>query len=134
MKKLLASLLLVFGLAPLAMAADLQAELMAVEKALWTAWARRTAKPFRKALTADAVEVVAGTSPVVGRDVIAKDISTLPCELRSFAHTDAKVRKLGRGRGPAVVHRQRRTRPAKARRCRRRSTRPRSTSGKKASG
>jgi len=95
MKKLLASLLLMFGLAPLAMAADLQAELMAVEKALWTAWGKKDGEPFRKALTADAVEVVAGTSPVVGRDAIAKEISTLPCELRSFAHTDAKVRKLG---------------------------------------
>ena len=40
------------------------------------------------------MEVVAGTAPVVGRDAIIKDISSLPCELRSFAHKDVKLRRL----------------------------------------
>ena len=32
---------------------------MATEKALWTAWGKKDGEPFKKALTADAVKVVA---------------------------------------------------------------------------
>jgi uncharacterized protein (TIGR02246 family) len=67
---------------------------MAIEKNLWTAWGKKDGEPFKNILTADAVEVVAGTAPVVGRDAIIKDITALPCELRSFAHKDAKLRRL----------------------------------------
>jgi len=94
LKKTLAVLVLTLSLAPLARAADLQAELMAVEKMLWTAWGKKDGEPFKKFLTADAVEIVAATTPAAGRDAIVKDITTLPCELRSFAHQDPKLRKL----------------------------------------
>jgi uncharacterized protein (TIGR02246 family) len=94
MKKLFATLMLTLFLAPFAAAADLQADLMAIEKGLWTAWGKKDGEPFKKMLTADAVEVVAGTEPVVGRDAIVKVITTLPCELRSFAFQDGKLRRL----------------------------------------
>jgi hypothetical protein len=70
---------------------------MAIEKNLWTAWGKKDGEPFKKILTADAVEVVAGTAPVIGRDAIIKDITSLPCELRSFAHKDAKLRRRASG-------------------------------------
>ena len=85
MKKLLGMLMLMIVLTPLASAADLQADLMAIEKSLWTAWGKKDGEPFKKVLTADAVEVVAGAAPIVGREEIAKSITVLPCELRSFA-------------------------------------------------
>ena len=94
MRNLLATLLLSFVVTPLAFAADLQSQLLDVEKTLWTAWGKKDGEPFKKALTADAVEVVAGTMPVVGRDAIVKDITTLPCELTSFSFANGKLRKL----------------------------------------
>jgi uncharacterized protein (TIGR02246 family) len=94
MRKILAALFCSLAFAPVAMAADLQAELMAMEKNFWTAWGRKDGEPFRKHLTADAVEMVAGTVPTIGRDAVVKEITTLPCELRSFALTDGKLRNV----------------------------------------
>jgi uncharacterized protein (TIGR02246 family) len=94
MKRLLAMLML-FVFAPLAAAADLQTELMAQEKSLWTAWAKKDAAPFKKLLTADAVEIIAGTAPATGLDAIVKDITSHNCEMKSFAHQNPKLRKLG---------------------------------------
>lgn len=96
MNKICASLMLALFLAPCAWAADLQADLMAMEKTMWAAWGKKDGEPFKKYLTADAVEVVAGTAPVVGRDAIVKVITTLPCELKSFTHADGKLRKLAK--------------------------------------
>ena len=96
MQRALATLALTLAFTPFAMAADLQADLMAIEKNLWTSWGKKDGEPFRKSLTADAVEMVAGTAPTIGRDAIAKDITSMPCELRSFAHSDARLRKLSK--------------------------------------
>jgi Domain of unknown function (DUF4440) len=95
MKGLIASVVLLLGIAPLAAAADLQAELMAQEKMLWTAWGKKDGEPFKKHLTADAVEIIAGAAPATGLDAIVKDITTHRCELKSFAHQNPKLRKLG---------------------------------------
>lgn len=94
MLKMFATLMLTLAMAPLAVAADLQADLLAVEKSLWTAWGKKDGEPFKKYLTVDAVEVVAGTTPVFGRDAIVKVITTLPCELRSFSFANGKLRRL----------------------------------------
>jgi uncharacterized protein (TIGR02246 family) len=88
-------MLMLFVFAPLAAAADLQTELMAQEKSLWTAWAKKDAEPFKKLLTADAVEIIAGTAPATGLDAIVKDITSHNCEMKSFAHQNPKLRKLG---------------------------------------
>lgn len=95
MKRLFAALVLAIGLVPPAMAADLQTELMAQEKSLWTAWARKDGEPFKKHLTADAVEIIAGTAPATGLDAIVKDITSHNCEMKSFAHQNPRLRKLG---------------------------------------
>ena len=94
MRNLFVALLLACGVVPLALAADLQADLLAVEKSLWTAWGKKDGEPFKKALTADVVQIVAGTTPIVGREALVKVITTLPCELKSFAFQDARLRKL----------------------------------------
>lgn len=94
MKSVLATVLLTVMAPSLAGAQDLRADLMAVEKGLWTAWGKKDGEPTKKALTEDAVMIVAGTAPVVGRAAIAQTISTLPCELRSFDLQDANLRQL----------------------------------------
>lgn len=94
MKKLLAVLLMSCGLVPMALAADLTTELMAQEKMLWTAWSKRDGEPFRKLLAPDAMEVIAGTRPTVGRDAIVKEITSHTCDTKSFAFQDARLRML----------------------------------------
>ncbi len=95
MRRLFAALLLACGLVPLAMAADLQVDLLAIEKGLWTAWGKKDGAPFKTALAVDAVQIVAGTAPIVGRDAVVQVVTTLPCELKRFAFQDARLRKLG---------------------------------------
>lgn len=92
-EELFAARVLLFAMAPLAKAADLRAELMAFEKNLWTAWGKKDGEAFRKATTADAVDLAAGGARLVGRDAIVKEGSTVPCEVRSFAHADAWARR-----------------------------------------
>jgi uncharacterized protein (TIGR02246 family) len=67
---------------------------MAQEKMLWAAWAKRDGEPFKKVLAQDAMEVIAGTRPAVGRDAIVKDITSHTCETKSFALQDPRLRML----------------------------------------
>jgi len=94
MKRVLVTVLLIVVVVLPAEAQDLKADLMAIENRLWTAWGNKDGGPTQKQLTEDAVQVVAGTAPVAGRDAIVKVITTLPCELRSFKLHDAKLRQL----------------------------------------
>lgn len=96
MKKLLAALVLQFAVTVPAVAADLIDDLMAIEKRLWTAWGKKDGETFRKAIDVNAVEIVAGTAPLVGRDAIVKAVTTQSCELRSFKFDDARLHRLGR--------------------------------------
>lgn len=96
MRKLLAAFALLFALVPPVVAADLKDELMAIEKRLWTAWGKKDGEPFRKALADNAVEIVAGTAPLSGREAIIKAITTQSCELRSFTFDEATLHRLGR--------------------------------------
>jgi hypothetical protein len=57
MRKVFAMVFCTLALAAPAMAAGLQAELMAMEKVFWTAWGKKDGEPFKKHLTADAVEM-----------------------------------------------------------------------------
>ena len=65
MRKTIVAVAIGLAFAPLAYAADLQTELMATEKALRTAWGKEDGEPFKKVLTADALELVASTTPSV---------------------------------------------------------------------
>jgi len=95
MRKLFAVLLLCCGLVPAALAADLQSELLAMDKALWTAWSKKDGEPYKKGLAADAVQIVAGTKPLSGREAIVKEVTSHNCEVKSFAFQDPRLRMLG---------------------------------------
>jgi len=89
------AIVLLMGLAASpAQAQGLKADLMAIEHRLWTAWGKKDAGPTQRQLTEDAVQLVAGTAPVTGRDAIADAIKTLPCELRNFSLQDTDLRRL----------------------------------------
>ena len=67
---------------------------MKLDKAMWTAWGKADAKAFEKALTKDAVQIVAGAGMMVGRAAIADSVREGGCELKSFEFTSATVRGL----------------------------------------
>jgi uncharacterized protein (TIGR02246 family) len=91
MDKVLATLLV---LAPLVTAADVKTDLMANEKKLWAAWGDKDGESFKTSLTPDAVQVIAGTAPLAGRDAIVKSVATLTCEMANFSLSDGTVRQL----------------------------------------
>ena len=95
MKTALTTLLpLMLILAAVPAAGGLQEDLLALDKAQWTAWGKKDGDVFRNNLTEDAVQIVAGVPPVVGRDAIAAGISSNSCELTSFDFHDAKLRQI----------------------------------------
>ncbi len=90
-----ASVFLILATAtPLLAAGDLQQHLVSLDKAMWTAWGKADGKTFEKLLTKDAVQIVAGTGMLVGRDAITAEVSESSCELKSFEFQDVKVRRL----------------------------------------
>ena len=82
---------LMFVLTSLAVADDLQSELTALEKSLWTAATKKDAEPFRKLVSEDAVQITAG-GVLTGREAIVKDQTS--CDLRSFTLHDVKMHQL----------------------------------------
>lgn len=74
--------------------ADLKDELMAREKAGWTAWSKKEGEWYRDTVTEDGVVAVAGAEIATGRDKIIADTNTHDCEMRSFELTDAKLREV----------------------------------------
>ena len=86
--------LILLASSPLHAAGDLEAHLKKLDETMWTAWGKADGKAFERALTKDAVQIVAGTGLLVGRDAIAESVSEGGCELKSFEHTGATVRRL----------------------------------------
>jgi uncharacterized protein (TIGR02246 family) len=94
MKSSMVALLLALAVVSPSMAADLKEEIVAVEKASWKAFADHDAKAYGDTMTDDAVEVSALGEVVVGRQKILADISSSPCNVKSFDLADTKVRQL----------------------------------------
>ena len=69
--------------------AQVQRSLIATEKKLWEAWKNKDAKPFRATLAADSVMV--GDSGVSGKAQAIKDITSMPCEVKSVSLSDFKL-------------------------------------------
>ena len=95
MKTCLAALLLLVAatsFAP-ALAEDLEQDLIAREKALWTAWGNRDGAATRKEMVENYVQVVAGVGMVAGREEVAKAIETHNCVMKSFEFKDVKLRR-----------------------------------------
>lgn len=79
---------------PLSAADDLKGHLVKLDQAMWTAWGKADGKSFEKSLTKDAVQIVAGSGVMVGRDAIAANVNEGGCELKAFEFTGATVRRL----------------------------------------
>lgn len=67
-------------------------KLSASETKLWEAWKNKDAKPFKASLSADSVMV--GDSGVQGKNDAIKDLTSAPCEVKSFQLSDWKLTML----------------------------------------
>jgi len=78
--------------APRVTKAQLLKQLSEMETSLWDGWKNKDAKPFIKHLASDIVIVSEqGTS---GKATIEKDITGMPCEVKSFTLSDWKLTKI----------------------------------------
>jgi hypothetical protein len=78
--------------APRVTKAQLLKQLSEMETKLWDAWKNKDAKPFQTHLAADSV--VVGEQGVSGKATIEKDITSMPCEVKSFTLSDWKLTKI----------------------------------------
>jgi hypothetical protein len=78
---------------PAAAQEALQADLLAREKALWTAWGNKDGGPTREQMVESYVQVVAGVGVAAGREAVAAEIEKHNCTMKSFDFTDAKLRR-----------------------------------------
>jgi hypothetical protein len=69
--------------------AALLKQLSANENKLWEAWKSKDPKPFRTYLAADAVLI--GGSGTNGKADAIKEITSMPCEVKSFTLSDWKI-------------------------------------------
>jgi len=74
------------------MAGDLAGELVAIDKALWTAWGAGNPAPFKEHLAEDYVQAVAGAGVVSGKDRVVAGLAPGACEVKSFDFQDVKAR------------------------------------------
>ena len=94
MKSSYALLLLLFVLARPAIAGGTEDLVLAKERSLWVAWQKHDGEAFRKAVTADSVQVVTNMVPVVGREAVVKAMVDPDCTLRSFSLSDESAHRL----------------------------------------
>lgn len=94
MKHSLTILALAFALSSFAQAGDLQTDLIANEKALWTAFAKKDAEAFKTHLAPDVVNIEAGLAPMIGIDAYLKRVNSGNCELHSVDMQDVKMTRL----------------------------------------
>ena len=78
--------------APRVTKAQLLKQLSAMETKLWDAWKNKDPKPFDMHLAADSV--IVGEQGVSGKSTVAKDITSMPCEVKSFTLTDWKLSRV----------------------------------------
>lgn len=90
----IACLILVGSLAGGAIAGQVEDRVLAKEKSLWAAWQKHDGEAFRKAVTADSVQVITNTAPIVGRDAVVKSMIDPDCTLKSFSLSDEKAHRL----------------------------------------
>jgi uncharacterized protein (TIGR02246 family) len=74
--------------------AGMTEDLLAMEKAQWTAWGKADGAALAKYITEDHIQTVAGVGAVAGRDAVISAVNALKCELESFDLKDAKVRQV----------------------------------------
>jgi hypothetical protein len=69
--------------------AQVQRNLVAIEKKLWEAWKNKDLKPFKTYLSADTVSV--GDSGVADKDATLKAMDKSDCDVKSYELSDVKL-------------------------------------------
>jgi hypothetical protein len=93
MKSSIVTLLLALALVQPAMASDLKDELVAMQKAEWTAWGNHNAKAFGESTSNDVVAIYADGTVVIGRDKLLASVGSNTCKLNSFDFSDVILRQ-----------------------------------------
>ena len=75
--------------------AQMLKKLSASEMKLWEAWKNKDAKPFQAWLASDSVMV--GESGVAGKAATVKEITSMPCEVKSYSLSDWKLTTINSG-------------------------------------
>jgi hypothetical protein len=75
--------------------AQIQRHVIASEKKLWEAWKNKDAKPFKATLAADSVMI--GGGGVEGKADSIKEITDMPCEVKSYELSDFKLTTINSG-------------------------------------
>ena len=96
MKIVSIALLMLLVVTTAGMAGELEKELLTMEKDGWNAWAEANGDYFLKNLTEDAVQIVAGTGVMVGREAIASEISKGGCDVKSYEFNEVKLHRLSK--------------------------------------
>jgi hypothetical protein len=75
--------------------AQMLKKLSASETKLWEAWKNKDAKPFQAWLASDSIMV--GESGVAGKAATVKEITSMPCEVKSYSLSDWKLTTINSG-------------------------------------
>lgn len=86
--------LIAVSLAGPALAGEAEDQVLAKEKALWVGFQKHDGELYRKSVTADSVQIITNTPPVVGRDAVVKSMVDPDCTLKSFTLSDEKAHRL----------------------------------------
>ena len=89
----LVSLIVAFAASP-ALAGEVEDQVLAKEKALWVGFQKHDGELYRKSVTADSVQIITNTAPIVGRDAVVKSMADPDCTLKSFSLADEKAHRL----------------------------------------
>lgn len=77
-----------------ALAGQVEDHVLAKEKALWVGFQKHDGELYRKSVTADSVQIITNTPPIVGRDAVVKSMTDPDCTLKSFSLSDEKAHRL----------------------------------------
>ena len=94
MKASQAVLLLAALIASPAIAGQVEDQVLAKEKALWVGFQKHDGELYRKSVTADSVQVITNTAPIVGRDAVVKAMTDPDCTLKSYSLSDEEAHRL----------------------------------------
>jgi len=94
MKSSVIALLLAFSVVSPSIAADLKEEIVAAEKTGWQAYADHNVKAYSDVWTDDAVEVLADSSVLTGKQAILTDLKSTTCNVKSFDIANPQVREV----------------------------------------
>src|SRR3989454_11509260 len=75
--------------------AQMLKKLSATETKLWEAWKNKDVKPFQAWLASDSIMI--GESGTAGKAATVKEITSMPCEVKSYSLSDWKLTTINSG-------------------------------------